>query len=78
MGEFLKWQLYDALKNTLLVNIVPFMMDPFGNSISFYMDALETEVEVVYPALTGSNLSVSKAKRQIQDAHLKAWENQEA
>ena len=25
----------------------------------------------IYPALTGSNLSVPKAKRQVQDYHLK-------
>ena len=28
-----------------------------------------------YPALTGSNLSVSKAKRQIQGSHIKDLEN---
>ena len=31
--------------------------------------------DIFYPALTGSNLSVSKAKRQIQDSHLKACGN---
>ena len=29
----------------------------------------------IYPALTVSNLSVPKAKRQVQDAHLK-WKDE--
>jgi len=34
-------------------------------------------IVLFYPALTGSNLSISKMKRQVQDFHLKIHEGKE-
>lgn len=42
------WQTVTALKTRLPADMMPFMMDPFGNYICFYADPLEDEHEIVY------------------------------
>ncbi|GEK31853.1 SMI1/KNR4 family protein [Kurthia zopfii] len=42
------WDMYSYLKKQLPEDVIPFMVDQFGNFICFYFDALTSEVSVVF------------------------------
>lgn len=42
------WDIYAALKKQLPADVIPFMVDQFGNFICFYFDSFTSEVTIVF------------------------------
>lgn len=42
------WSTYETLEQRLPANVIPFMMDQFGNYLCFFFDPLEYEPSIVF------------------------------
>lgn len=42
------WDIYSTLKKQLPSDVIPFMVDQFGNFICFYFDVLSEEASIVF------------------------------
>ena len=42
------WDMYTSLKKQLPADVIPFMIDQFGNFVCFYFDSLAEEAEICF------------------------------